>query len=500
LERHRRFERGLSLGTLDFPRGSPRKSPLEGNKMQESQRKIVKPWQALVMIVVAIAIIVVGLMVVKAPNAIMLLVNGVVMCILGRLFGIKYDDMQSDIKNTISSMLIAILILVAVGILVGVWMISGTVPLMIYYGMKILTPGLFLPVICILCTLMSTMAGTSWGTVATVGVACMGVAGGLGVPAECTAGAVVVGAIFGDKMSPLSDSTILTSTISGSELLPGVIHSIRTTGPAYLISLIFFLIYGMRFSAGAVGGENYGLILNTVSESFNLNPLLLLPPITVFVLIMLKMPTLPTFSAGIGVAVVLAVVFQHTNATDVAAAMMNGYKYTTDVEIVDKMLVRGGLGSMLGVIGLLISAGVFGAPLRTAGVIDILLDLVKKIAKTSNVMATGVLFLHGVFFIITGAYYVSYPVIGSMVKDMFPEYGLESKNLMRIMLDTGTGLAPLIPWATTGVYISTTLGVSNADFLPFSPMLWLSIIFSLFISVTGVGLTKARRTAEPAGE
>jgi NhaC family Na+:H+ antiporter len=452
------------------------------------------------MIIAAIAIIVIGLMVVKAPNAVMLLVNGVVMCILGRAFGIKYDDMQNDIKSTVSSMIVAILILIAVGILVGVWMISGTVPLMIYYGMKILTPGLFLPVICILCTLMSSMAGTSWGTVATVGVACMGVAGGLGVPADCTAGAVVVGAIFGDKLSPLSDSTILTSTISGTDLVPGIIHSMRTTGPAYLISLIFFLIYGMRFREGTVGGETYELILDTVSKSFNLHPLLLLPPITVFVLIMLKMPTLPTFSAGIGVAVVLAVIFQHTNATDITAAMMNGYKYITDVEIVDKMLVRGGISSMLGVIGLLIAAGVFGAPLRTAGVIDILLDLVKRVAKTSGIMATGVLFLHGIFFTITGAYYVSYPVIGSMVKDMFPEYGLDSKNLMRIMLDTGTGLAPLIPWATTGVYIATTLGVSNGAFLPFSAMLWLSIAFSLIIGLTGIGLTKIRQIEEPAQE
>ncbi|MDR3295803.1 MAG: Na+/H+ antiporter NhaC [Clostridiales Family XIII bacterium] len=461
--------------------------------MHGTEKKIVQPWQALVMIVVAIAIIFIGLKVVKCPNSITLLIDGVVMCVLASIFGIKYNDLQDDIKKTVSSMIIAILILMAVGILVGVWMLSGTVPLMIYYGMKVLTPALFLPVVCILCTLMSTMAGTSWGTVATVGVACMGVATGLGVPAECTAGAVVVGAIFGDKISPLSDSTVLTSTISGVELVPGVIHALRTTGPAYVVSLVFFIIYGLRFQGGNVeNSENYDLILNTVSDNFTLNPFLLLPPVAVFALILLKKPTLPTFTVGIVVAIILAMIFQGASISDATGAMMSGYTFTTDVPIVDTILRRGGMSSMLGTIALLIAAGVFGAPMRTAGIIDILLSAVKKIAKTGKVMSTGVLFLHGIFFTITGAYYVSYPVVGSMVKDMFPEYGVDRRNLMRIMLDTGTGLAPLVPWATTGVYIATTLGVSNMGFLPFAPMLWLSILFSLVISLTGFGLTKMK--------
>ena len=147
---------------------------------------------------------------------------------------------------------------------------------------------------------------------------------------------------------------------------------------------------------------------------------------------------------------------------------------------------------MLNTIGLLISVGVFGAPLRTAGVVDILLDYVRKIAHNSKVMATGVLILHGVFFTITGAYYVSYPVVGSMVKDMFPEYGLDKKNLMRIMLDTGTGLAPLVPWATTGAYVASTLGVDNMSLAPFAPMLWLSIIISVVMGLTGIGMAKLK--------
>ena len=379
-----------------------------------AQRKIVKPWQALLMIVVGIAIIFLGLMVFKAKNHVILLVDGVVMCVMATCFGIKYDDLQADIKGTINAMLVAILILIAVGVLVGTWMICGTVPVMIYYGMKLLTPALFLPVVCIVCTLMSTMAGTSWGTLATV------------------------------------------------------------------------------------GGEVYDAIMSTVTTSFNLNPLLLLPPIVVVVLIVMKKPTLPTFTAGIVVGAILAVVFQGTpllstdGAQTVFAAMYEGFKGDTGNEVVNSMLQRGGLTSMLDTIGLLISAGVFGAPLRTAGVVDILLDFVRKVARNSKVMSTGVLVLHAVFFTITGAYYVSYPVVGSMVKDMFPEYGLDKKNLMRIMLDTGTGLAPLVPWATTGAYTASTLGASNMSFAAFAPMLWLSIVISVVMGVTGIGMAKLK--------
>ena len=463
-----------------------------------AQRKIVKPWQALLMIVVGIAIIFLGLMVFKAKNHVILLVDGVVMCVMATCFGIKYDDLQADIKGTINAMLVAILILIAVGVLVGTWMICGTVPVMIYYGMKLLTPALFLPVVCIVCTLMSTMAGTSWGTLATVGVAFMGVAQGLGVPLPVTAGAICVGAFFGDKVSPLSDSPVLVSSVTDVPLVEGIKHSLLSTGPAWVRRLIRLTIYGCQFGGGTVGGEVYDAIMSTVTTSFNLNPLLLLPPIVVVVLIVMKKPTLPTFTAGIVVGAILAVVFQGTpllptdGAQTVFAAMYEGFKGDTGNEVVNSMLQRGGLTSMLDTIGLLISAGVFGAPLRTAGVVDILLDFVRKVARNSKVMSTGVLVLHAVFFTITGAYYVSYPVVGSMVKDMFPEYGLDKKNLMRIMLDTGTGLAPLVPWATTGAYTASTLGVSNMSFAAFAPMLWLSIVISVVMGVTGIGMAKLK--------
>ncbi len=461
-------------------------------------KKLVKPWQALLMLVVGIAIILVGLMVMKLNNRIVLSVDGVVMCAMAVCFGVKYEDLQQGIKETISSMIVAMLILLAVGVLISTWMISGTVPVMIYYGMKVLTPGLFLPIVCILCTLMSTMAGTSWGTLATVGIACMGVAQGLGVPAAATAGAVCVGAFFGDKISPLSDSPVITATVCEVPLMEGIKHALLSTGPAYLISLAFFLIYGLRFGSGTVGGETYDEILGTVSGTFNLNPLLLLPVLVVIVLIMMKKPTLPTFVAGIAAGGVIALLFQGATPTQLFTVMYSGYAGESGSAIVDSMLNRGGFTSMLSTIGLLCAAGIFGAPLRTAGVVDVLLNFVKRIAANSRLMNLGVLALHALFFCITGAYYVSYPVIGGMTKDLYPEYGLDKKNLMRNMLDTGTGLAPLVPWSTTGGYTASTLGVTNLEFAPFAPMLWLSIILSVVMAATGLGTAKLDQSKKAA--
>lgn len=470
--------------------------------METHEKKMVKPWQALLMLAVGIAIIIVGLLVLKVNSRIVLVVDGIVMCLMAYCFGINYSDIQTDIKNTISSMIVAMLILLAVGMLVGTWMASGTVPVMIYYGMKLITPSLFLPVVCILCTIMSTVAGTSWGTLATVGVACMGVAQGLGIPAGVAAGAIVVGAFFGDKVSPLSDSPVITSTVTDVPLMDGIKHSLITTGPAWLISLAFFFIYGLRFKSGTVGGEVYNEIMSNVSDNFNLSPWLLIPVIVVIVMILMKMPTLPTFVLGIAVGAVVAMIAQKTSFVEILTYMYSGYVGSTGSDVVDSMLSRGGFTSMLSTIGLLMAAGIFGAPLRTAGVVEILLEFVRKVAKSYRSMSLGVLLLHSLFFIITGAYYVTYPVVGGMVKDLYPEYGIDKKNLMRTLLDTGTGLAPMIPWSTTGSYTATTLGVATSEFVLYAPMLWLSIIFSIIMSVTGLFVAKLKPEdkAAPAKE
>lgn len=450
------------------------------------EEHIVTLGQAVILIFSAIGMIVVGLKVFKAPIAILLLSTGVLSTLIATLFGVQYTKIQAEMLKTIQSMIMAILILLLVGILVGTWIASGTVPAMIYYGMKLITPTYFLPIVCLISTGMSVLAGTSWGTLATVGVAFMGMAQGLGIPLEMTAGAVVVGAFFGDKVSPLSDSPVLVSSIVDVPLVEGIRHSLWTTGASWLLSMLLFAFLGQQLSVTEMGSSGlYELIIQTLESNFHLTPWLFLPPLVVVLLVLFNKPTLPTFTAGILVGAVLALVVQQVSVQELVHIMQAGFSRTTGVDLVDEMLQRGGLQSMLGTVGMLMAAGVFAAPLKAAGLVELLLDQVLRYAQTEDSMTIGVLVLHAAFFLMTGAYYVSYPVVGPMVKGLFEAYGLKNENLMRLLLDSGTGLAPAVPWSTTGAYTAATLGILNSAFLPYAPLLWLPFILNIAISLLG---------------
>lgn len=461
--------------------------------MTETKKRVSKG-QALLLIFVSIAIILIGVMVVKAPKPVLLLFDGAVIATLAYCFGISYKDIQNDMVALIKTMIIPILIVFSVGMMIGSWMLSGTVPMMIYYGMELINPAIFFFMACLICAVMSLIMGSSWGTVSTVGIAFLGMAAGLGLPLVATAGAVACGALFGDKLSPMSDSPVVSSAVSNVNIFEGCFHAAKTTGPALILSLIFYLILGFKYHAesGATGDtEMYNLILSTLKEQFNLNPLLLLPPVLVFALIIMKKPTLPTFAVGIVSGGILAMLFQGASIGELAAALNSGYTATCDVDIVNSMLNRGGLSGMLGTASLLIAACVFGAPLRTAGVIDTILDMISGTAKSAKSMTLQVFFLCLSFFIVTGGYDLTYTVVGPMVVDLFDKYKVHRKNLMRILEDTTISLAPIVPWGAMGVFFANTLGVSNMDFILYSPLTWLSPVIGLIYIMTGFTMTKS---------
>lgn len=454
------------------------------------QKKRVSNVQAVILLAVAIIMIFVGLKIIAAPTPVVLSVSGIVLIVIATFMGFSYADLQADIIKVISSMLVPVLILLSVGALVGTWMISGTVPYMIVLGMKLIRPNIFLVVVCFVCSIMSITSGTSWGTISTVGVAFMGVSVGLGVPLPYTAGAIVSGAIFGDKLSPLSDSTVLTAAACNLNVLQIVKHALKSSVPAMVISLVFYFFLGLSYGGGEVQGENYTLILESLSSNFNLSPLLLLPPIVVFILILLKKPTLPCFMAGIATAAVLAVFLQGSSVKEVCLAINAGFSGDTGAALVNSMVNRGGINSMLSTVSILIASGVFGAPLRATGVIDVLLDGVSKVTKSGKVMMCSVFVLHSLFFMITGSFYVTCTVLGPMVAGLFTKYKLSRLNLGRILLDTGVGFSPIVPWAMMGVFISNTLGVPVLDYLLYAPVSYISIILSFLFLVTGFGIVK----------
>lgn len=458
--------------------------------------KKVSKNQVIIMLLVSIITIFGGVLIVHAPTTITLLVAGFVVIILSLCYGIKWEDIQKGILHNINSMMVPILILLSVGMLVGSWVASGTVPYMIYLGLKILSPRIFLFMTCLVCSIMSVMMGTSWGTISTVGIALMGVSTGLGIPLHYTAGAIVVGAIFGDKLSPLSDTTVMASAVSEVDIVDHIKQMLYTTIPGYLLSLALYLFIGFKFSEGVASGENVDLIINTLNTTFNLNPILLLPPILVLFLIFKRKPTLPVFGAGIILGCLFAVIFQGNSLNEIANALNGGFQKATEIAIVDKMLLRGGIKSMLGTVALLIAASIFGSPLRTSGVIDVLVDRIRSVANSWRSILTSTFILHGLFFTITGSYYVTFAVLGPMFTPLYKKYDLDGVNLSSSFETTGTALAPLIPWSVTGAFIAGTLGVPTVEYALYTPMLYVGIILSLVYFMTGFSIKRLPKNKE----
>ncbi|MGC9372419.1 MAG: Na+/H+ antiporter NhaC [Thermovirgaceae bacterium] len=425
------------------------------------------------------------LMVADAPTAIILIASGTAAAALATLLGVPWVKIHDDLIQTIAAFIPAILILMAVGMLISSWILCGTIPFMIYYGLKLVSPSFFLLTSLFLCTIMSVATGTSWGTIGTIGIALTGISTALGIPLPQTAGAVVTGAIFGDKLSPLSDTTVLASAVSEVYIFDHIKYMLWTTLPPYMIAVFLFGFLGVVNQPSAIAAYDLNLIMITLEESFHLGLILLIPPAVVLFLVLRKKPVLPTFAAGISVALVLAVFCQGSDLEEISRALYGGYKNATAIDLVDNMLLRGGITSMLGSIILPIAAAIFGSPLRSTGIIEVLLEAVSKVARDKRIFMAGVFLTHALFFMITASYYVTFAAFGPLVAPLFDKFKLHRANLSRLLEDTGTTFAPIIPWSVTGAFIAGTLGVSTWDYFFFVPLAYLGLIFSLGYIVTG---------------
>lgn len=454
--------------------------------------------KALIIMVASAATIFLGALVVKSPTVVNLIVAGLVAMFLAMVWGVKWDDIQNDILDLARRMFPAILVLIFVGMLIGAWIASGTVPILIYWGLKILTPKFFLIIACLTCSVMSLMTGTSWGTVGTIGVAFMGIASGLGVPESYTAGAVLVGALFGDKLSPMSDTTVLAPAVSGTDVMSHIKYMLWTTVPSYLISLIFFFIVGLQFGEGTVETAEYHSIIATLESTFNLNPVLILPPIIVLLMIFKQVPMVPSFAVGIVLGVVFAMVFQDYNLTDVLVACNSGFTRATGVEIVDTMLCRGGIKSMLSSVAIVIAAAIFGASLKSAGVIDFAVAKIMKVAKGQKSVLFSSYLFHSFLILTIGGYYTTFSMAGPVLQPLYEKYGLDKANLSRCLEDSGTTFSPLVPWCSNGVYFTSTLGVAYSAYAFTTPMCWLCMVFAFIYIATGFKIKQAPKTEESA--
>ncbi|MBS8270645.1 Na+/H+ antiporter NhaC [Halomonas litopenaei] len=459
----------------------------------------------LILLIAAIGSLLVGIMGLGIPTAVALIVAGAIAMTLCLAWGIAWSRLESDLLKGIQAMLVPILILMSVGMMVGVWMLSGTIPAMVTLGLESLTPGLFLVVACLSCSLMSVMAGTSWGTLSTIGVALMGVALGLGIPPAYAAGAIVTGTFFGDKLSPLSDTTVMASAVCEVNIITHIRHMLYSTLPAYLIALAVYAWLGsdVATSGATLAGDGMSTqtqaIIDTLAATFSDNLLTLLPPLVVFGCILAKKPVLPAFMLGIVSAALIAVVLQGASLSGIGSAMNAGFVADTGVAMVDKMLSRGGLQGMMSTVAVLIAAAVLGAPFKSAGTLDAAIAYLARRHAGRRQVLGGSMALHSLAFLLTGSYYVTFSLLGPLLRPLVASSGSPTRNLSRILEDTGTTLSPLVPWGVTGAFTAATLGVATADFFVYAILCYGAIAFSLLYVLTGLTLGHGSDERQPAG-
>jgi len=438
-------------------------------------------------------------------NQVALLLGAMVASLVAIKNGYRWAEIQQAIIMGISTAMGAILILLAVGALIGTWMMAGTVPAMIFYGVKLLDPGYFYVASCLICSIASLSIGSSWTVAGTLGVGLIGVSMALGVSPEITAGAIISGAYFGDKMSPLSDTTNLAPAIAGTDLFTHIRHMTWTTAPSYVSALLIFTLIGLNVDAAVAEPEAFGS-MSLMQEHFNLSLWTLLPLVVVFGLAVRKYPAFPTILFGALFGGLMAVILQPSTVLEFGAApglpkalamlkgiwtaFASGYVATTGDATIDSLLSRGGMGSMLNTIWLIICALSFGSVLEHAGLLARLIQSVLGAAKSTGALIGSVLLTCIGANIVAGDQYMAIVLPGKMYRAEFRRRGLRARNLSRAIEDSGTLTSPLVPWNTCGAFMSSTLGIATFAYLPYAFFNLLNPLVSLIYGITGFTIMK----------
>ncbi len=352
----------------------------------------------------------------------------------------------------------------------------------------------------LICSVVALGTGSSWSTAGTVGVALIGVGRGLGVPVPMVAGAIISGSYFGDKMSPLSDTTNLAPAVAGTDIFSHIRHMVYTTAPSYVIALILYGIIGAQFSKGQLQMEGINTMLQTLQANFTINPMLLLPPVLVIVMVIKRVPPLPALLVGMAMGGILAVIYQSCSLGDVLKAAHVGYESNTGVQVVDDLLTRGGLMSMMETVALIMLALCFGGIMERTGMLEsIAAALLKRVKRDGSLIATTIFSCIGMNMIASDQY-MAIVIPGRMYKKAFAARGLHPKNLSRCLEDSGTLTSSLVPWNSGGAYMHATLGVNPILYLPYAFLNLCNPLISLIYGYTGFTIEKIEPSQETDSE
>ncbi len=468
--------------------------------IKETKAKNMTFGKAIIPVLFLIAALFVGINIYGADPHIPILATAIVAAIVGMTSGYTWKEMEDAIVETIRVSMQAILILMIIGAVTGSWILSGTVPSMIYYGLQIISPGVFLVATTIICAIVSIATGSSWTTAGTVGIALIGIGEGLGIPLEIVAGAIISGAYFGDKLSPLSDSTNLAPAMAGSELVEHIRHMLYTTVPSFIIALILYGIIGMKYAGNSIDSQSIKIILEGISSQFTVSPVLLVPPLLVIFMVVFKIPAIPGLIGGTAVGAIFAVIFQGANIGAIIDSVHYGFVSETGVAAVDTLLSRGGIDSMMWTISLIICAMCFGGIMEKTKMLEEIARKILTLAhSTGSVVLSAVLTAIACNFV-AGDQYLSIVITGRMYKDVFEEKGLHPKNLSRVLEDSGTLTSALVPWNTCGAFMYKTLGVHPFAYAPYAFLNLLNPLISIFYGYTGITMEKIKKSKEEKKE
>jgi len=476
--------------------------------MQQATKPTITLWGALLPVVILVLLLsfnvtVYGDDALGGSNQFILLIGAAVAAIVGFRNKVTYDQMIEAIGSNLKSTTGAILILLFVGALAGTWLLSGIIPAMIYYGLQILHPNIFLPACIVICAIISIATGSSWTTSATVGIALIGIGRALEIPVGIVAGAVISGAYFGDKLSPLSDTTNLAPAMAGSDLFTHIRYMTHTTVPSILITLIVFLILG--FFQNTSGAADTDILLTSIKESFTINLGLFLVPVLVIFLIIRKTPPLAALLAGTLLGGLFALIFQPDLVVKIAGAttlsitsayqgVMNAIigdiSVTTSNKLLNDLFSSGGMKGMLGTIWLIVCAMVFGGIMDAIGGLQRLSNALLSIAQSTFQLFASTAASCVVINLTASDQYLSIVLPGKMFNKAFADKNLAPENLSRTLEDSGTVTSVLIPWNTCGAYQSGVLGVGVGEYFIYAIFNWLSPIMTLLYAYFGIKIKK----------
>lgn len=448
--------------------------------------------EAMALLIIIVVIMVWTSLIAKIPTAMGVLYSAIVCAVYGLILGFKWDDMFESVLEVVQTAMPALFFLMLVGFVSASWIASGTIPYMIYLGLKIIHPSMFLLTAFILTVIASMATGSSWAIVTSLGIALGGIATGLGIPSAMAAGAIVSGCFLGDKWSPLSDTPNLAAASTGQNIIELFVNMVPTSGYGSILAAIGFLILG--FTIPIDSGANTQAVtqlMHGLSSNFNFNFLLLAPVIFVFVMAALKFAILPVLSIGVGIGMVESIIFQGQTFTSLTKIVWNGYVSDTGIDVIDSLLSRGGAMSIADLVMLLFAAFTFAGLIEKIGVLDAIMDKLLKVIKSTGSLVLCTLITSTITVFLSSSVYVAIILNGRMYDKAYREKNLDIINLSRTITEGSAYFGGICPWSGGALLVITSLGVEPWSYVPYVFGCWGAIFFTILWGYTGKYMPKA---------